>query len=243
MRGIPLHPVPCSKCGSVKGYPKDGLCNRCRIASRPNPNKRFFWTAEHDAALRRAYQNVSSRFELTSNIDRVQRGSGFTRSVVLSRASQLGLSFCRRQAWSAAEINMVRENLGVLSKASLARKLGRSYYSIKALCSRLNLSSRITEGYSHSELAELLGVNPKTVRKWVENGWLFVRSGRISEQSTERFLKSYPEEYDLRRVDAAWFKGMVFPSFGKTLLDRKSRPARPEEPMDVGSGPMELHLP
>ena len=34
MRGVPLHPVTCSKCGSIKGYPKDGLCNRCRIASR-----------------------------------------------------------------------------------------------------------------------------------------------------------------------------------------------------------------
>jgi len=243
MRGVPLHPVTCSKCGSVKGYPKDGLCNRCRIASRPNPNKRFLWTAEHDAALRRAYQNVSSRFELTSNIDHVQQVSGFTRCVVLLRASELGLSFCRRQAWSAAEINIVRENLGGLSKASLARKLGRSYYSLKALCSRLNLSSRITEGYSHSELAELLGVSPKTVRKWVENGWLLVRSGRISEQSTERFLKSYPEEYDLRRVDATWFKGMVFPSFGRTLLDRKSRPARRDGPIDVGNNQIQLHLP
>src|SRR5262245_56863538 len=148
MRGIPNHPVICGSCGSGNGCPKDSRCHRCRIKSLPNPNKRFFWTRDLDNALIRAYRRASTRHDLTSNLNHIQRLSGFTRVVILSRAEVLGLSFAMRRPWNEAEVESLRENLGTLSKLQIARRLGRTYYSVKAQVARMSLSARVSADYS-----------------------------------------------------------------------------------------------
>src|SRR5262245_15709912 len=119
MRGVPNHPVTCVQCGGGNGCPKDGRCHRCRIKSRPNPNKRFYWTSDLDNALIRAYRRARSRRELTSNLNHIQRLSGFTRVVILSRAEALGLSFCVKRPWTEAEVELLRDDLGTLSKSQI----------------------------------------------------------------------------------------------------------------------------
>src|SRR5262249_18019486 len=140
MRGIPSHPVTCCKCGNDNGCPKDGQCHRCRITGRQNPNKRFFWTTDLDNALTRAYRRARNRRELTDNLNHVQRLSGFTRVVILSRAEAMSLSFYAKRPWKEAEIESLRENLGTLSKSQIARRLGRSYNSVKAQVTNMRLS-------------------------------------------------------------------------------------------------------
>jgi hypothetical protein len=215
VRGIPNHPVICGKCGGGKGCPKDRRCHSCRIKSRPNPNKRFFWTADLDNALVRAYRRAGTRRELTSNLNHVQRLSGFTRVVILSRAEVLGLSFAVRRPWNEAEVESLREDLGTLNKSQIARRLGRTYYSVKAQVARIRLSARVSSDYSQQDVEELLGVGRKRVCQWIRNGWLHLLERRITETSLEKFLRLHPEEYQLNRVDEAWFKGMLFPSFGR----------------------------
>lgn len=215
MRGIPDHPVTCNKCGMHKGCPKDHLCHGCRIAGRPNANKLFCWTSELDVALVRAYRRARNRRELTSNLNHIQRLTGFTRVVILSRAAVLGLSFCRRRPWTEAEIESLREDLGGLRKSRIAKRLGRTYYSVKAQVARMSLSAQVSENYSQQDVQQLLGVGSKCVRRWIRSGWLLLLDGRVTERSLERFLRLHPEEYQLSRVDEAWFKGMLFPSFGR----------------------------
>jgi len=222
MRGIPNHPVTCSKCGSGNGCPRDGRCHRCRITGRPNPNKRFFWTAELDTALTRAYRRARNRRELSDNLNQVQRLSGFTRVVILSRAEALGLSFCAKRPWTQAEIESLREDLGTLSKSQIARRLGRSYYSAKAQVTRLALTAQVSANYSQQDVEQLLGVGRKRVCQWIRNGWLHLLDGRVTEKSLEGFLRLHPEEYQLGRVDEPWFKGMLFPSFGRINSPRRN---------------------
>src|SRR5690242_17523186 len=147
MRGIPLNPVTCLKCARKKGAPKDQLCHACRIKSRSNPNKKFFWTSELDARLRSAYTNARNRKELTASLDYLQKLSGFTRVAILSRAAESSLSVPKRR-WTTEDIDLLREQLGRQSKSAIARKLRRSYWSVKAKVSKLQLSARLTEGYS-----------------------------------------------------------------------------------------------
>src|SRR5262245_8157105 len=215
MRGIPNHPVICGNCGGGIGCPKDSRCHRCRIKGRPNPNKRFFWTADLDNALIRAYRRAGTRRELSDNLNHVQRLSGFTRVVILSRAEALGLSFRAKRPWTEAEIESLREDLGGLSKSQIARRLGRSYYSVKAEVTKLAPTARLSANYSQENVEQLLGVGRKRVCQWIRNGWLHLSDGRVTERSLERFLRLHPEEYQLSRVDEAWFKGMLFPSFGR----------------------------
>ncbi len=213
MRGIPNNPVVCVGCGELKGSPKDRRCHSCRIQTRPNPNKRFFWTPELDQELQLAYQEARTRRELSENLDVFQKRSGFTRIVMLARATQLGMS-AKRKRWSPEEVEVLSEAAGTLSKAAIARKLKRSYWSVKAECSRLQLSSRLSEGYSRNDVQHLLGVGQRSIRKWITWGWLRVQEGRVTETSMIKFLREHPEEYRLSRVDEAWFKGLLFPSFG-----------------------------
>ncbi len=218
MRGVPNHPVVCIGCGGLNGSAKDQRCHACRIRMRPNPNKRFSWTPELDQELQLAYREARSRAELSANLDRFQKRSGFTRVVVLARATQLGMSSKRRR-WSPEEIEILNETAGALSKAAIARKLKRSYWSVKAECSRLQLSSRLSEGYSRKDVECLLGVGQRSIRKWIALGWLRVQEGRVTEPSILRFLHEHPEEYRLSRVDEAWFKGLIFPAFGVKKSD------------------------
>jgi hypothetical protein len=163
------------------------------------------------------YQEAHTRQDLTAGLNAFQRQTGFTRVVVLARATQLGLSSASRR-WTQAEIELLGDLAGTLSKSAIARKLGRSYWSVKAQCSRLFIQSRLISGYSRVDVQYLLGVGGRSLKKWITLGWLKLQNDRITEASMARFLREHPEEYRLSRVDETWFKGLVFPSFGRNHI-------------------------
>jgi hypothetical protein len=216
MRGIPNQFVQCICCKIGKGCQKDSLCHRCRILSRPNPNKKFVWTDQFDQLLVRTYQSCRNRQELSSGLNQIQRVTGFTRVVITSRAGALGLSFVNRRKWEEAELSFLQENAGTASPAAIARRLRRTHYSVKAKVAQLGLQLRVREGYSQDDLRILLGVGPARVREWIGKGWLKVEGNRVAERSIKQFLIHHPEEYKLNKVDEAWYKGTLFPLFGRS---------------------------
>jgi len=213
MRGVPTHFVECFSCRTGKGCAKDSLCHRRRIMSRPNPRKRFVWTQELDQRLIRIYQDSRSRTELSRGLSYMQRQTGFTRVVITSRAGALGWSFVERRKWDRAELCFVQENAGALSAAAIARRLRRTHYSVKAKVAQLGLQLRVREGYSRDDVSTLLGVGAARVREWIDRGWLYLDQDRVTERSMKQFLMAHPEEYKLNRVDEAWYKGTLFPTF------------------------------
>ncbi|HEV7552444.1 MAG TPA: hypothetical protein VGP65_12215, partial [Candidatus Angelobacter sp.] len=193
------------------------LCHGCRIRTRPNPRHKFWWTPELDRELRICYQEARDRRDLTLRLGVFQKRTGFTRVVMQARATLLGLSSPSKR-WTAAELETLGELAGTLSKSAIARKLGRSYSSVKAQCSRLCIGSRLTSGYSRADVEYLLGVGARSVKKWISLGWLKLQDDRITETSMMKFLRDHPEEYRLSRVDEIWFKGLLFPSFGRAYI-------------------------
>jgi hypothetical protein len=210
MRGVPNHPVTCKICGRPRGAPKDELCHGCRIKHRANSKKKYFWTAELDLSLTRAYRFARDRAELTQLLNHLQRSISFPRFAILARAAELGLAFQVRRRWTAPEVEAMRELLGTCSIKTVALKLGRTYQSVKRKVAVMRLSSRICEGYSLKDIQELIGVNSRKVYGWICKGWLRLDSGRASDVEMRRFLRLHPEEYILRRVDEAWFKDIMF---------------------------------
>jgi len=233
MRGIPKNPVTCHKCGNQTGCPKDSLCHRCRIRGRPNSNKKFHWNLALDEALRRAYKTAGNRNELTQNLNHVQRLSGFSRFVIQAHATELGLSFCVKRSWSEAELCYLREKLGSASITTLARRLGRTYYSVKAQVCKLKMSARLTEGYTRIDLQHLLGVGARRLDQWLARSWIHIKANRVTEKSVIQFLRSHPREYELSRIDEAWFKGLLFPAFNK-VEDARSKTSWTSSGMDNG---------
>jgi hypothetical protein len=141
--------------------------------------------------------------------------------VILSRAEALGLAFCAKRPWTEAEVESLREDLGTLSKSQIARRLSRSYSSVKAQATKMMLSARVSADYSQQDVEQLLGAGRKRVCQWISNGWLQLQGGRITERSLKKLLRLHAEEYQLNRVDEAWFKGMLFTSFGRFSGARK----------------------
>jgi len=174
------------------------------------------WTDQFDQLLARTYQSCRSREELSRGLNQIQRVTGFTRVVITSRAGALGLSFVNRRKWEEAELCYLRENAGTVSPSAIARRLKRTHYSVKAKVAQLGLQLRVREGYSQDDLRILLGVGVTRVHQWISKGWLKVEGNRITEHSIRQFLIHHPEEYKLNKVDEAWYKGTLFPLFGRS---------------------------
>jgi len=207
-RGLYRHPVPCRLCPSQYAAPKDGLCLGCRGRLL---RQKYFWNPAKDEIVRRAWTAGTSAQELRRQIAAATRLIGYPRHMVRMRASRLGLTHDKRRPWSPEDKLYLREHAGTVSVKKLASSLGRSHTSVLAALDHLRIAYRLTEGYTIEDLHALLGVATDTVRQWERHGWIRRYYGRFHDPVMLRFLQTHPEEYDLRRVDQAWFKGILFP--------------------------------
>ena len=189
--------------------------------------KKFFWTDSLDSLVRRAYQTARNRQQLVRNITLLEQTTSFSRFAIRQRAAHLGVATTKPPSWTREEIEHLRELLGTAGRRTIARRLGRSEYSVKAQLRKLKLSLEFRDGYSGETLASVLGTSPKTVRRWEQMRWLKRVDNRFSESTIRRFLINHPEQYHLGRVDEAWFKGMVFERYNHAethLQETRFRP-------------------
>ena len=89
--------------------------------------------------------------------------------------------------------------------------LGHTRTAAESRTRQLEMSCRVRFGFDANSLAACFGVKPDKLDQWVRDGLLKPASdGRLSEVAVARFIRGYPQEYDLARVDQTWFKAMVF---------------------------------
>ena len=200
-----MREIICS-CGKLAQSAKDGLCVGCRGR---HARQKCFWTPEQDELLKDAHR--LARKEMSQALKRLMEITGFSRSVLYHRAKALRL--CRnRKFWTVHEINFLRNHAGSVRIEELARLLGRSLSAVKNQLNELEILGRVREGYDLKSLAEFFGCDWRTVRRWEQRGLLRrTNSGKIGDDTLAKFLRSHPEEYDLRRVDQLLFKAIVFP--------------------------------
>jgi hypothetical protein len=130
-----------------------------------------------------------------------------------------------RRPWSPQEVNYLKEKLGTASVTRIARDLKRSVVSVRVKEAKLRLSIRLSEGYNISDLAEVFGLHHSRIESWARRGLLGKPSGhgghggniRFAGTNIVRFIRRHPSEYDLGRVDATWFKSMVFGGYAGRL--------------------------
>jgi hypothetical protein len=187
-------------------------------------SKKFSWTDGFDSILKRSYRTARDRNELIRNLSHIQHLTGFPRFAITGRESALGIAKIKKQPWTDAEMSQLRELAGSCGRKALARRIGRSEYSVKAALKRLMLSARISQGYSRTDLVELLGASPTSVRRWERLNWLvFGCCGRASESCVRRFLKLHPDQYQLSFVNEAWFKGLLFEIYNSAQYGRREK--------------------
>jgi hypothetical protein len=221
MRGTPNNPIICMGCGEKTAW-GDGLCNPCRFKGR----RKYNWTPALDDDLRRIYtDNAGSRIRLSEALRSFQKRVGWPRGTILIRAMHLTITVIKRNPWTKEHDLLLRDMAGNRSMDFMAKVLHRSFASIRSRITVFKLSRRCAEGYSRNDLIQVFGVSQVTTRKWIALGWLSPKpsTDRIPEAQVMRFITAHPEEYSLKRVDEAWFKGMMFPNFGINAHDRRDR--------------------
>jgi transposase-like protein len=199
-------------CGELTGY-RCGLCKRCRMRQFGQSTRKYQWTPDLREELKRAYRGRGS--ELSAALGRLASKTKWPRHALKYEAIRLGIVFADpRRFWRSEEVEYLAERLGSVGIRQVAKHLRRSVSSVEAKADRLGLSCRVREGYNMADLAQVFGVSRHQVQSWLRRG-LFgrieqVQGNRVTEASVVRFLRKYPLDYSLRRIDEEWFKGLMF---------------------------------
>lgn len=170
---------------------------------------KYPWTAEWDAALRAGYAHCLVG-RPTVAIDKLQRLTGYPRYIVRLRAQRLGITRDTRRPWTPVELRMLRENAGHVSVKGIAAMLGRSHESVASRMQIESLKRSVRCGYSMQQLADMLGVDAHSVRKWIASGRLTLNAERrISGTAVQQMLWVHLEALDLRLCNQVWLKDQL----------------------------------
>ena len=211
------------RCGAETIQAKDGLCKRCRL--REYQVIKYPWTPEMDAQLTRIYRGSRNKTELTRGLTAFGTRYRMPRYILINRAQTLDLRQRRQTTWTKAEAERIRELAGDKTIADIALQIGRTEGAVKQRISILGLSGKITEGYSHRELAALFGVHHNTIMRWVGRGWLDIACGRITHESVERFVWNHIHEYRFAACDETWLKMTLKPPTANKVYRTPERKA------------------
>jgi hypothetical protein len=157
--------------------------------------------------------------EVSANLNRIAARTGVPKTRLKYEAKKRGWR-CQvdRRAWNPQEVDYLKEKLGTASITRIAHDLKRSVVSVRVKTAKLRLSIWLSEGYNISDLGEVFGLHHSRIESWARRGLLGKPHGhgghggniRFAEASVVRFIRRYPSEYNLGRVDETWFKSMVF---------------------------------
>jgi hypothetical protein len=177
-----------------------------------------------DASIRATYEKVPERQDVVKLAERIGR----PRWWVSKRARELGLVGPRfkESAWTDDELELLTDNahmsLPVLARKFRAKGWNRTETAIKLKLKRLHISrieSRREAGlYSANQVALFMGVDGKTVTRWINLKMLeALRRGTDRDErqggdewvvniaDLRRFVVENPQSIDLRKVDKHWF--------------------------------------
>lgn len=99
------------------------------------------------------------------------------------------------KAWQKHEIDYISMKVGHVSYDYMARKLGRSKNAIELKLKRLGMGNtkEQTGLITALELSKLIGVDHKTVRRWIEKKGL--KASRRKTRGLQAFLMVSPEDW------------------------------------------------
>ncbi len=196
------------------------------MSDKQKPNSRSWpWTEEQDQIIREVWPMIYRRETNVATL--AKRLGGVSDCQLRARAKRLGVSVLRdaERGWADDEIEYMCSiaHLGLQGIQKRMRKRGwpRSLNAIAVKLARLNQKTRgeNVHLYSADGLAQLLGVAPDTVRRWISRGWLkatqhsstVTASNRwdIAPSDVVRFMRDYTAHVDLSRADKFWLVDLL----------------------------------
>lgn len=121
--------------------------------------------------------------------------------------------------WTPIEERLLTSLVGSKSVRVIAQRLNRSVAAIRKRLRRLGETrTRVREGLTKGELAQLVGSSPKTIQRWIDFGWLNgTLEGknrdddtiRISDKQFLEFWRSHPEQVLVHRWNREGLEWLV----------------------------------
>ena len=235
---------------------------------RPKGSRNFDWTPETDRLLAELCAQGSStakrivgkalvQARKVASISSVPSGDS-VRKAVERRMAILGISMPERRRipkgrvvkrWTEAQTAALLGALGADATIdSIALRTGHSVKAVRAKIARLEYQVDEVHGcavFTVAELADLLHVTERQIRRWKERGWLETKGRRITDKCLGHFLRQHADRVpfdDLRREDQIYLldlgyprpEGSVFKKNVREILDgigrqrKRRRPGRKE---------------
>jgi len=131
------------------------------------------------------------------------------RCIIHRWAKELGVAHSRvRSEWTYQEEDYLRKNIGKVTYHHLEKKLKKSRMNIYNHAKGLGLiKERAEDYYSLSDLAVAFNAHEKTVRAWIDRGWLNGSkdaSGHnwiFRNRDIRNFIFAHPSEINPRKLD------------------------------------------
>jgi hypothetical protein len=197
-------------------------CRKCRFreasaAQWKVRRRKYDWTPERDQLLRDRYDSL-----VNGRVLQIARALGWPAWVIKKRAAALGIvtKVLHRHEWTPEQIAFLEEWTGSRSSKWIARRLGLNETCVINKQKRLGFSRRVQgDGYTVHELELCLGMDHRYINRWIREGKLKAKlrgtdrphdAYVINDADVLAFLRAHQLDYNLRRVDQAWFLGLVF---------------------------------
>ena len=121
-------------------------------------------------------------------------------------------SWSRGRLWTRSEEEALIEAASAQTVSEIARNLGRSEASVRLKLKSLGYSQSDLAGFKVKDLAAMLDVSIRRVRRWRQKGYLTGRSGRITEESFIKFCRAHAEKIPYAQL--GWDAKVWLRSFG-----------------------------
>lgn len=167
----------------------------------------------------------------TETIDELADRLHVPRWVVMRWARDMGLTRRKEPMWTQEETNYIERYIHKASIAAIAKHLGRTQTAVQSKAKRIGINKH-QEGYTMTGLCQGLGCDEKTIKKWIERGWL--RGQRRKTERTEgqgdiwyfsdtairELVRKHPEEIDPRRAIWLWLVDVLLGGLGSLQGNR-----------------------
>jgi hypothetical protein len=118
------------------------------------------------------------------------------------RSDGAGLSsWASGRPWTREEEDELRELASTQTIPTIARQLGRTETSVRLKLRSLRFEYHDLAGFKVKDLAALLGVTVRQIRRWREKRYLDGVNGRITSESFAKFCKSHAEKIPYCELD------------------------------------------
>jgi hypothetical protein len=137
-------------------------------------------------------------------------------------------SWTNGRPWTSEEEDELREIASTQTIPTIAKGLGRSEMSVRLKLKSLRFEYQDLAGFKTKDLAEMLSVTIRQVRRWRRKGYLAGVNGRITEESFAKFCKNHAEKIPYRDLKASvqlWLRSYGYRPAKIQLEDQDGREA------------------